>query len=83
MAGVSMVVRASLVVVLVYVEGGARYQYNENGVRLFLDQDEKSGFIPSSDDVNILEDSNAFSAIGPCILTHFCHFLLYLQLNTS
>jgi len=36
------------------------YQYNENGVRLFLDQDEKSGFIPSSDDVNILEDSKLF-----------------------
>ena len=27
MAGVNMVVRASLVVVLVYVEGGARYRF--------------------------------------------------------
>lgn len=36
------------------------YQYNTNGVRLFVDSGKSSGFIPNSDDVNVLEDSKLF-----------------------
>lgn len=35
-------------------------QYNENGVRIFLDPEVTSGYIPDSDDVNSYEDSKLF-----------------------
>jgi len=36
------------------------YQYNENGVRLFINSEDAFGFIPSSDDANVLEDTKLF-----------------------
>ncbi len=36
------------------------YQYNENGVRLFMDSTEISGVIPNSDSVNITESNKLF-----------------------
>ena len=36
------------------------YQYNDNGVRLYLDSSKISGIIPNSDDVNIIEETKLF-----------------------
>ncbi len=36
------------------------FQYNDNGVRLYLDPSNISGIIPNSDDVNIVEETKLF-----------------------
>ena len=36
------------------------FQYNDNGVRLYLDPSKISGVIPNSDDVNIFEETKLF-----------------------
>lgn len=36
------------------------FQYNDNGVRLYLDPSKISGIIPNSDDVNIVEETKLF-----------------------
>ena len=36
------------------------FQYNNNGVRLYVDPDKVSGIIPNSDDVNVVEETKLF-----------------------
>ena len=43
-----------------YYQETSYYQYNDNGVRLYLDSDYISGIIPNSNDVNIFEETKLF-----------------------
>ncbi len=43
-----------------YYQESSYYQYNDNGVRLFIDPNFIKGVIPTSDDVNILEQTKLF-----------------------
>lgn len=43
-----------------YYQEGAYYQYNDNGVRLFIDPIQIKGVIPTSDDVNEYERTKLF-----------------------
>jgi hypothetical protein len=43
-----------------YYQDVSYFQYNDNGVRLYLDPTKISGIIPNSDDVNIVEETKLF-----------------------
>ena len=43
-----------------YYQTSPYFQYNDNGVRLFVKSDSVGGVIPNSDDVNILESEKLF-----------------------
>ncbi len=43
-----------------YYQESSYYQYNDNGIRLFIDPNYVSGIIPDSDTVNILENVKLF-----------------------
>lgn len=43
-----------------YDQENTYFQYNDNGVRLYLDPSKISGIIPNSDDVNVLEQTKLF-----------------------
>ncbi len=43
-----------------YYEETPYFQYNDNGVRLFIDNDKVNGVIPNSDDVNVSENTKLF-----------------------
>lgn len=43
-----------------YYQDDSFYQYNKNGIRLYADYPSISGKLPTSDDVNILEDNKLF-----------------------
>jgi hypothetical protein len=43
-----------------YYEETSYFQYNDNGVRIYLDPEKISGIIPNSDDVNIIENTKLF-----------------------
>jgi hypothetical protein len=43
-----------------YYDEVSYFQYNDNGIRLYIDKDQVSGIIPNSDTVNILEANKLF-----------------------
>ena len=43
-----------------YYQDVSYFQYNDNGVRLYLEPTKISGIIPNSDDVNIVEETKLF-----------------------
>lgn len=43
-----------------YYQDNTFYQYNKNGIRLYADYSTISGKLPTSDDINIIEDNKLF-----------------------